>query len=134
MRKAPGHPLEGPYQVEPPDHEWPHDGDRLECLGWQVGLSSIVLTPFIGVHNLFSVGYYSRPVEALSKHISDQGPRCGMVPVDPTMDISQQLLPLFDGDAALQDPGVASLVELPLNNDEGLGTTCKPPRLCFVHR
>ena len=56
-----------------------------------------------------------------------------MVPVDPTMDITQQLLPLFNGDAALQDPGVASPVELTLNNDKGLGTTCEPSSLCFVH-
>ena len=85
-----------------------------------MGLPSIVLTPFIGVHNLFSVGYYGRLVEALSERIFDQGPRCGMVPADTTMDITQQLLPLFDGDAALQDPDVASLVELALNNDKGL--------------
>ena len=58
VRIALGRPLERSNQIEPPDHEWPCDGDHLECLGWQVGLSSIVLTPFIGAHNLFSVGYY----------------------------------------------------------------------------
>ena len=121
-------------QIKPPDHERPRDGDRLECLGWQVGLPSIVLTPFVGAHNLFSVGYYGRPVETLSKCISDQGPRCGMVPVDPAIDISQQLLPLFDGDAALQDFGVASPIELALNNGKGLEATCKPLSLHFVHR
>ena len=57
-----------------------------------------------------------------------------MVPTNPTMDINQQLLPLFDGDAALQDPGVASPIELALNSDKGLGTTCEPPSLHFVHR
>ena len=70
-------------------------------------MPSIVLTPFIAAHNLFSVGYYGRSVEALSECISDQGSRCDMVTTDPTMDITQQLLPLLDGDAALQDPGVA---------------------------
>ena len=69
VRIAPGRPLERSDQIEPPDHEWPHDGDRLECLGRQVGLPSVVLTPFIGAHNLFSVGYYGRPVETLSKHV-----------------------------------------------------------------
>ena len=44
-----------------------------------------------------------------------------MVTANPTMDITQQPLPLFDGDVALQDPGVASLVELTLNKDKGLG-------------
>ena len=59
---------------------------------------------------------------------------CYMVPTNPTTDISQQLLPLFDRDVALQDPSMASLVELPLNNDEGLGAMCEPPSLHFVYR
>ena len=57
-----------------------------------------------------------------------------MVPTDPTVDISQQLLSLFNGDAALQDPSVASLVELTLNNDDGLDATRVPPSLHFVCR
>ena len=64
-------------------------------------LPSIVLTPFIGAHNLFGVGYCGRPVEALMECVSDQGSRSGMVTADPTVDIAQQPLPLFDGDAAL---------------------------------
>ena len=100
MRIALGCPLERSNQIEPPDHEWPRDGDRLECLGRQVGLPSVVLTPFIGAHNLFGVGYYGRAVEALTECVSDQGSRHSMVTVDPTMDITQQLLPLFDWDAA----------------------------------
>jgi hypothetical protein len=48
MHVAPGRLLEGPIQIEPPDRECPCDGDRMECLGWQVGLPSIVLTPFAG--------------------------------------------------------------------------------------
>ena len=31
---APEHPFERSDQIEPLDREWPHDGDRLECLGW----------------------------------------------------------------------------------------------------
>ena len=88
VRIALGRPLERSNQIEPLDHERPRDGDRLECLGRQVGLPSIIMTPFIGAHNLFSIGYYGRPVEALSEHISDQGPRHGMVPADPTVDIT----------------------------------------------
>ena len=41
---------------------------------------------------------------------------------------------MFDGDAALQVPSVASLVELTLNNDEGLSVTCEPPSLYFIRR
>ena len=99
-----------------------------------MGLSSIVLTPFTSAHNLFSIGYYGRPVEALSEHISDQGPRHDMVPTHPTMDITQQLLPVFDEDATLQDPDAASPVELALNKDKGLGATHEPSSLHFVHR
>ena len=34
-----------------------------------------------------------------------------MVTADPTVDIAQQMLSLFDGDAELQDPGVALFVK-----------------------
>ena len=99
-----------------------------------MGLLTVVLTPFTGAHNLFSVGYYGRPVEAFLEHVFEQGPNRGMVPADPTMDITQQPLPLFNLDAAVQDPGVASPVELAFNNDKGLGATCEPLSLHFVCR
>ena len=98
-----------------------------------MGLPSVVLTPFIGAHNLFSVSYYSWPVEALSECVPDDGSRRGMVTIDPTMDIAQQPLPLFDEDAALQDPGVASLVEFSLHKNKGLGATCESSSLCPIH-
>ena len=69
VRIAPGRPLERFDQIEPLDRERPHDGDRLECLGRQVGLPSIVLTPFIDAHNQFSVGYCGPLVEALSERV-----------------------------------------------------------------
>ena len=120
-------------QIEPPDHERPRDGDHLEGLGQDVSLPSIVLAPFVGAHDLFGVGYCSGPIEALSECISDQGSRCGMVTADPTVDIAQQPLPLFDEDAALQDPSVASVVELALHKNKGLGMTCEPSSLRLVH-
>ena len=57
-----------------------------------------------------------------------------MVPIDPTMDITQQPLPSFDGDAALEDPSVTSPVELTLNKDKGLGATRELSSLCSIHR
>ena len=81
---------------------------------------------------MFSVGYHGQPVEALSKRVSNQGSRRGMVTTDPTVDIAQQPLPLFNGDAALQDPDMASPIELTLNKDKGLGATHKTPSLHFV--
>ena len=77
-------------------------------------MPSVVLAPLAGAYDLLSVGYYSGPVEALSECIPNQGSRHGVVTVDPIMDIAQQALPLLNGDAALQDPGVASFVEFAL--------------------
>ena len=56
---APRHPLERSNQIEPPDREWPHDGEHLERLGREVSLPSIVLTPFVGAYDLLGVGYCS---------------------------------------------------------------------------
>ena len=62
-------------------------------------MPSVVLTPFVGAYDLLGVGYYSGPVEALLECVSNQGPRCGMVTADPTMDVAQQKPSLFAGDA-----------------------------------
>ena len=97
-------------------------------------MPSVVLAPFICAYNSFNIGYYSGPVEALSECVPYQGSMCGGVTADPTMDITQQKLPLFDGDAELQDPGVALFVEFALNKNEGLGTTCEPSSFCLVYR
>ena len=56
-----------------------------------------------------------------------------MVTTDPIVDITQQMISLFDGDAALQDPGVASFVEFALYKNKGLGTMCEPSSFCLVH-
>ena len=89
-------------------------------------MPSIVLAPSVGAYDLLGVSYRSGPVEALSECVPNQGSRHGMVTVDPTVDIAQQKLPLFDGDTELQDPGVASSVEFTLYKNERLGATCEP--------
>ena len=95
-------------------------------------MPSIVLTPFIGAHDLLGDDYCSGLVEALSECISNQGSRRDMVTTDPTVDIAQQMLPLFDGDAELQDPGVASFVEFTFYNNEGFRVTCESSSFHFV--
>ena len=95
-------------------------------------MPSIVLTPFTGVHDLLGVSYCSGPVEALSECVPNQGFRCGMVTADPTVDIAQQMLPLFDGDAELQDPSVALFVEFAFYKNEGFGTMCELSSLYLV--
>ena len=57
-----------------------------------------------------------------------------MVTVDPTVDVAQQKLPLFDGDTELQDHGVAPFVEFTFYKNEGLGATCEPSSLYLVCR
>ena len=97
-------------------------------------MPSVVLTPFVSAHDVLDVGYYSGPVEALLECVSNQGSRCGVVTADPTVDIAQQKLPLFDGDAELQDPNVASFVEFILYKNEGLGATRESSSFYLVHR
>ena len=93
--------LQRSNQIEPLDHKGPCDGDHLECLGQEVSLPSVVLAPFVGAYDPLSVGYCSGLVEALSERIPNQGSRRGVVTVDPTVDLAQQKLPIFDGDAEL---------------------------------
>ena len=64
-------------------------------------MPSVVLAPFVGAYDLLGVGYYSGLVEALSECIPNQGSRRGMVTTDPTVDIAQQKLPLFDRNTGL---------------------------------
>ena len=49
-----------------------------------------------------------------------------MVTADPAVDVAQQKLALFGGNALMQDPGVASFVEFAFYKDEGFGMACKP--------
>ena len=113
--------LERSNQIEAPDYEGPRDGDHLECLGWEVSLSSVVLAPFAGAYDLLGVGYRGGPIEALLECVSNQGPRRGMVTTDPTVDVVQQKFSLFARDTELQDPGVAPFVEFAFYKNEGLG-------------
>jgi hypothetical protein len=133
MRVTPRCLLEGPNQIKPLDHEWPHDGDHLERLGWQMGLSSIVLAPFIGAYDLLGVGYGSWPVEALPERVFDESSWPDVVSIGPTVDVFQQPPPLFGRDAALQELGVTLFVEFSLNDGEGLSMVGEPSDLCLVH-
>ena len=97
-------------------------------------MPSVVLAPIVGAYDLLGVGYCSGLVEALLESVPNQGSRRGVVTIDPTMDIAQQMLPLFDRDAELQDFGVAPFVELAFYKNEGFGAMCEPSGFCLVHR
>ena len=129
---APGRLLGWSNLIEPLDHEGPCDGDHLECLGQEVSLPSIVLTPFIGAYNLLGIGYCCGPVEALSECIPNQGSRCGMMTAYSTVDVAQQEFSLFARDTELQDPNVTPFVEFALYKNEGLGAACEPSSFRLV--
>jgi hypothetical protein len=79
MGIAPGGLLQRPNHVQPPHGEWPCNGDGLEGLGQEVGLSCIVLTSFVGAYQLGGVSDHRWPVEPLAEGISDKRPRRCMV-------------------------------------------------------
>jgi hypothetical protein len=114
---APGRPLEGPDQMKPSNREWPCDRDGLECLGWQMGLSCIVLTPFVGAYNVHGINHRGWPVESLLESVPDEGPRRSMVSIGTAVDVLQQLSPLLGGDVVLQDLGVALFIDLSFDDD-----------------
>ena len=64
-------------------------------------MTSVVLAPFAGAYDLLGVGYCSGQVEALLECVPNQGSRRSVVTADPTVDITQQKLPLFDRDTEL---------------------------------
>jgi hypothetical protein len=134
MGLAPGRLLEGPDQIKPRDHERPRDGDCLECLGWQMGLLRIVLTPFTSAHYVHGIGHHSQLVEALPKSIPDEGPQRGMVSAGTVIDVLQQLSPLLGWDTTLQDLGVALFIELSFDDDVRLSMAHKPLGHRLVNR
>jgi hypothetical protein len=98
-----------------------------------MGLSSIVLAPFVGAYDLLGVGYGSWPVEALPERVSDESSWPDVVSIGPTVDVFQQPPPLFGRDAVLQELGVTLFVEFSLNDDEGLSMAGEPSDLYLVH-
>ena len=88
-------------------------------------MPSVVLAPFVGAYDSLGVGYCSGPIEALSECVPNQGSRHGVVTADPTVDITQQKLPLFDGNTELHDLDVAPFIEFAFYKNEGLGVMCE---------
>jgi hypothetical protein len=83
-----------------------------------VSLTSIVLTSFAGAYYLSGVGHDSGPIETLLERISNKGAWRCMVAANALVDILQQPLPLFDGDAVLQDSSGALLIKFPIQQDK----------------
>ena len=97
-------------------------------------MPSVVLASFAGAYNLLGFGYGGGPVETLSECIPNQGPWCGMMTIDSTMDVTQQEFSLFAKDTELQNPDVTPFVEFALYKNEGLGASCEPSGFRLVCR
>jgi hypothetical protein len=68
-----------------------------------VGLPCVELTPFAGADNSSGVGHRRRPVETLSKGISNKGSRCCVMVASPRVYLLQEFLTFGDGNASLDD-------------------------------
>jgi hypothetical protein len=82
-------PSQGSDKVEPPDGKRPCDGDSLQGMCRKMGLPRIVLTTLAGAYQLDSIGDRGRPIESLSKGISDEGSRCCVVAASPRVKIAE---------------------------------------------
>jgi hypothetical protein len=83
----------------------------------KVGLAGIKLAPLTGAYDLTGIRDRGRPVKALAEGIANEGARRCVVSTDPRVDVPQELAPLGDGHAPLQDAGGSALVQLTV--DEG---------------
>ena len=66
-------------------------------------LPGVELAALAGSHDVGGVGDYGGLVEPLPKCIAHEGARRGVVTVDSSVDVPDQLLALGDGDAMLQN-------------------------------
>jgi hypothetical protein len=69
---------------------------------WEIGLVGVELAPLVGAHNL-GISDCSRPVEALAERIAHEGAWSRVVATHARVDVSEELAPLGDGYAPLQD-------------------------------
>jgi hypothetical protein len=70
------------------------------------------LAPFAGAHNLSGVDDRGGLVEALAERVAHEGARCCVMAAHAHMYILEELAPLRDGHASLQDAGRGAHVQL----------------------
>ena len=95
-------------------------------------LPDVELATLAGPHDIGGVGDCGGPVEALPKYIAREGARRGMVTVDSSVDVPDQLFALGDGDATLQNTRGAALVQFIVDQNKGLGLPGDTPCLSAV--
>jgi hypothetical protein len=84
----------------------------------EIGLAGVKLAPFVGAYDLAGVGNRGGPVEALAERIAHEGAGCCVMAAHGRMYISEELAPLRDGHASLQDAGCGALVQLAVDESE----------------
>ena len=99
MCEAPGRLLQRATEVQSPHGKRPRNGDGLQNVGREVHFSSIELATLAGPHDVSGVSDRGGPVKALSKRITHEGARRGVVTADASVDVMDQLFALGDGDA-----------------------------------
>jgi hypothetical protein len=86
----------------------------------KVGLAGVELAPFAGAHDLAGIRDRGRPVKPLAESVANEGTGRGVVAADSRVDVPQELAPLGNGDAPLQDAGGGALVQLAVDEGKGL--------------
>ena len=79
--------LEGPYHVQPPDREWPGEGDGLQCGRGQMRLMRELLAPDAALDDVGGVGMCGEPEETVPKGLRDDGARAGVMATVAGMDV-----------------------------------------------
>jgi hypothetical protein len=129
---APGHLLQRANEVQSPHGEQSCDGDGLQSVNQEVCLPGVELAALAGLHNISGVGDRSGLVKALSKRVAHEGTRRGVVTADASVDVTNQLLTLGNGDASLQNARGTTLVQLVVDQYEELGPPSDVPCLSTI--
>jgi hypothetical protein len=69
----------------------------------KVGFAGLELAPFAGAHDLVDICNRGGSVEALAERVAHVGARRRVVTAYTRVDVAEELAPLRDGDALLQD-------------------------------
>jgi hypothetical protein len=88
------------------------------CARREIGLASVELAPFAGAHNLAGVGDRGELIEALAKRVTYEGAGCCVMAAHARVYIPEELVPLGDGHASLQDAGGGALVQLAVDESK----------------
>jgi hypothetical protein len=84
----------------------------------EIGLAGVELAPFAGAHDLAGVGDHGGPVETLTERIAHEGVWCYVMAAHAHMYIPEELAPLSNGYASLQDSRRDALVHLAVDEGE----------------